>query len=61
MPNIDPQERQRLKQQAAQMAITDANYSQHFAPTASVVALVSPLHAAILAIGRGVGQRRCSR
>lgn len=54
MPNIDPPERQRLKQQAAQMAITDANYSQHFAPTASVVALVSPLHAAILAIGAGM-------
>ncbi|WP_046866635.1 hypothetical protein [Microvirga massiliensis] len=54
MPNIDPQERQRLKQQSAQMAITDANYSQYFAAAAGVVALVSPVHAAILGIGAGM-------
>lgn len=51
MPDINPQERQELKQQAARMAITDANISQYLAGAAAVVAVFSPPHGAVLAVG----------
>jgi len=51
MPDVNAQERQELKAQAARMAITDANISQYLAGAAAVVALVSPPHGAVLAVG----------
>jgi hypothetical protein len=51
MPNPNEEQRQALKRQAANMAITDGNLSQYLAGVAAVVALVSPPHAAVLGLG----------
>jgi hypothetical protein len=51
---VNAQERQRLKQQAAQMAIMDANLSQYMAATAAVVAVLSAPHGIVLAVGAAV-------
>ena len=51
MPEIDNQQRVELKQQAARMAIADANVSQWLAGAAAVVALFSAPHAAVLGVG----------
>jgi hypothetical protein len=48
---VSAQERQKLKVQATQMAITDANLSQYMAATAAVVAVISAPHGVVLAFG----------